>query len=133
MSTGIKKNPVSRPVRHLGPPPGFGSVPSKVMDESSSAMTVKNEHTLPLMDGYSWLDGYQLSSSQQSIGFNNSVNHSTQNYLSLSKSSNSVGMVSFPFPGKQEQPQQLRSVNQQSAALPQQHQGQPLWECPFFV
>ncbi|XP_015061120.1 protein SMG7-like isoform X1 [Solanum pennellii] len=159
-STGIKKNPVSRPVRHLGPPPGFGYVPSKVVDESSSAITVKNEHSLPPMDDYSWLDGYQLSSSNQSTGFNNSINHSTQNYVSVSKSSSSVGMASFPFPGKQvnplhvqlgnqkgredyqiseqlklyqEQPQQLKSVNQQSVALPQQHQGQSLWECRFFV
>ncbi|XP_060208735.1 nonsense-mediated mRNA decay factor SMG7-like [Lycium barbarum] len=158
MSTGIKKNPVSRPLRHLGPPPGFGSVPSKALDESSSAMTVKNEHTLlPPMDDYSWLDGYQLSSSHRSIGFNNSINHSTQ---SVSKSSSLVGMVNFPFPGKQvnslhvqagnqkgredyqiseqlkrhqEQPQQLRSVNQRSVALPQQHQGQSQWECRFFV
>lgn len=157
MSTGIKKNPVSRPVRHLGPPPGFGSVLPKVMDEFSSAITVKNEHTLPPMDDYSWLDGYQLSSSHRSIGFNNSINHSAQNYLSTSKSSSSDEMVSFPFPGKQvnslhvqsgnqkgqedyqtseqltmyqEHPQQLKSINQQSVALPQQHQ---VWECHFFV
>lgn len=159
-STGIKKNPVSRPLRHLGPPPGFGYVPSKVVDESSSAITIKNEHSLLPMDDYGWLDGYQLSSSNQSTGFNNSINHSTQNYVSVSKSSSSVGMASFPFPGKQvnplrvqsgnqkgredyqiseqlklyhEQPQQLKSVNQQSVALPQQHQGQSLWECRFFV
>ncbi|CAN4075408.1 unnamed protein product [Withania somnifera] len=160
MSTVVKKNPVSRPVRHLGPPPGFGSVPSKVVDESSAAMTVKNEHTLPPMDDYSWLDEYQLASSRQSIGFNNSINHSTQNHLSLSMGSSSVGMVSFPFPGKQvtslhvqsrnqesrkdyqiseqlkmyqEKPQQLKSISQQSVALPQQHQGQSLWECRFIV
>ncbi|XP_033509310.1 nonsense-mediated mRNA decay factor SMG7-like isoform X1 [Nicotiana tomentosiformis] len=161
MSTGIRKNPVSRPNRHLGPPPGFGSVPSKVLEESSSAMTIKNEHTtLPPMDDYSWLAGYQLPSSHQSIGFNNSINHSTQNYHSMSKSSSSVGMVSFPFPGKQvnslhvqsgnrrgwedyqiseqlklyqEQPQQLQSGNQQSVELPQRHEGQSLWEGRFFV
>ncbi|KAK4359640.1 hypothetical protein RND71_021869 [Anisodus tanguticus] len=111
MSTGIKKNPVSRPVRHLGPPPGFGSVPSKVLEESSSVMTVKNEHTLPPMDDYSWLDGYQLSSSHQSIGFNNSINHLSQNYHSMSKSSSSVGMVSFPFPGKQVNSLHVQSGN----------------------
>ncbi|KAJ8527546.1 hypothetical protein K7X08_014997 [Anisodus acutangulus] len=117
MSTGIKKNPVSRTVRHLGPPPGFGSVPSKVLDESSSVMTIKNEHTLPPMDDYSWLDGYQLSSSHQSIGFNNSINHSTQNYHSMSKSSSSVGMVSFPFPGKQVNSLHVQSGNQKGRRI----------------
>ncbi|KAL2534962.1 Protein SMG7 [Abeliophyllum distichum] len=161
MSSGLKKNPVSRPVRRVGPPPGFGSVPSKVVDESMNNMTLKNENPpIPQMDDYSWLDGYQLSSSNQSIGFNHSINNSGQMFGSVSKNNSSMGMSSFPFPGKQvstvqiqgekqkvwednqfsdhmkvyqEQQHQLQKGDQQSVALPQQYQGQPLWEGHFFV
>ncbi|KAK4345918.1 hypothetical protein RND71_036094 [Anisodus tanguticus] len=135
ISTAMKKNPVSRPVRHLGPPPGFGSVASKV-DDSSSALTLKNENNpIPRMDDYSWLNGYQLPSTHQSIGYNNSDNHSAQTYHSVSNSS-LVG-ISFPFPGKQvsslHMQSDLQKANQQSVALPQQYQGQSLWQDRFFV
>nr|GMC86012.1 protein SMG7-like isoform X1 [Ipomoea batatas] len=160
ISTGSKKNPVSRPIRHRGPPPGFGSVPPKVMDDSSSAMALKNEntHALP-MDDYSWLDGYQLPSTNQSSGYS-TINQSVQ-ASQPPNSSNSMGMASFPFPGKQvsplyvqadnqkgwpdfqmseqmklyqeQQQQQLQRGNQQTVALPQQYQGQSLWEGRFFV
>ncbi|KAL2464592.1 Protein SMG7 [Forsythia ovata] len=160
MSAGLKKNPVSRPVRRVGPPPGFGSVPSKVVDESMNSLTLKNENPpIPQMDDYSWLDGYQLSSSNQSIGFNHSINNSGQMFGSVSKNNSSMGMSSFPFPGKQvstvqiqgekqkgwednqfsdhmkvyQEQQQLQKGDQQSVALPQQYQGQPLWEGHFFV
>ncbi|KAI4373646.1 hypothetical protein MLD38_011752 [Melastoma candidum] len=54
---GLKKNPVSRPVRHRGPPPGFSSVPKQVNEPiMGSTMAVEN----PIMDDYSWLDGYQV-------------------------------------------------------------------------
>ncbi|KAA8517266.1 hypothetical protein F0562_017559 [Nyssa sinensis] len=96
---GLRKNPVGRPVRHLGPPPGFSSAPSKLVDGSLSSVTLKSEN--PLMDDYSWLDGHQLLASTQSIGFNNSINHSAATYQPFSKSHSSTGMVSFPFPGKQ--------------------------------
>ncbi|XP_022846209.1 protein SMG7-like [Olea europaea var. sylvestris] len=159
MSAGLKKNPVSRPVRHVGPPPGFGSVPSKVVDDSMNSMTLKIGNTpIPKMDDYSWLDGYQLSSSNQSFGFNHSINTSGQMFGSMSKNNSSVGMSSFPFPGKQvstlqiqgekqqdhqfsehmkvyqeQQQQQLKKEDQQSVALPQQYQGQALWDGHFFV
>ncbi|CAA3029078.1 Hypothetical predicted protein [Olea europaea subsp. europaea] len=152
-SAGLKKNPVSRPVRHVGPPPGFGSVPSKFVDESTNSVSLKNENPpVPQMDDYSWLDGYQLSSSNQSLGFNHSINNSGLMFGSVSNNNNSsMGMSSFPFPGKQvstlqiqgekqdhqfsehmkvyqEQQQQLQRGDKKSVALPQQYQGQPLWE-----
>ncbi|XAR68421.1 hypothetical protein NMG60_11003527 [Bertholletia excelsa] len=155
----LRKNPVSRPVRHLGPPPGFNSVPSKPVDESLFGAIIKNEN--PPMDDYSWLDGYQLPSSTEGIGFNNSLNHVSQTFLPVSESNSSMGMVSFPFPGKQgstfhiqaekqkgwqdhqfserlqayqeQQQQQLKKGNQQSKALAEQYQGQSLWEGRFFV
>ncbi|CAA3029079.1 Hypothetical predicted protein [Olea europaea subsp. europaea] len=157
-SAGLKKNPVSRPVRHVGPPPGFGSVPSKFVDESTNSVSLKNENPpVPQMDDYSWLDGYQLSSSNQSLGFNHSINNSGLMFGSVSNNNNSsMGMSSFPFPGKQvstlqiqgekqdhqfsehmkvyqEQQQQLQRGDKKSVALPQQYQGQPLWEGHFFV
>uniref|UniRef100_A0A5B6YJ44 Protein SMG7 n=1 Tax=Davidia involucrata TaxID=16924 RepID=A0A5B6YJ44_DAVIN len=156
MPAGLRKNPVSRPVRHFGPPPGFSSVPSKLVDDSLSGISLKNEN--PPMDDYSWLDGYQFPSSTHCIGFNNSINHSAQTYHPLSNCNSSMGMVSFPFPGKQVstlqvqvenqkgwadyqlpehlklyQEQQLKKGNQQSAVLPEQYQGQSLWEGRFFV
>ncbi|XP_059646121.1 nonsense-mediated mRNA decay factor SMG7-like [Cornus florida] len=159
MPTGLRKNPVSRPGRHIGPPPGFGSVPPKLVDESLSGISLKNENRP--MDDYSWLDGYRFPSSTQGIGVNNSINHSAQAYHPPGKSNSSMGMVSFPFPGKQvsslpvqrenqkgwqdfqlpehlkqyqEQQQQLQKGNQQPVALPeQQYQGQSLWDGRFFV
>ncbi|KAK1428913.1 hypothetical protein QVD17_17753 [Tagetes erecta] len=44
--TKFHKSPVSRPVRHFGPPPGFN--------------TPKHRNENPGLDDYSWLDGYQL-------------------------------------------------------------------------
>ncbi|KAK9290918.1 hypothetical protein L1049_009097 [Liquidambar formosana] len=153
-----RKNPVSRPVRHFGPPPGFSSVPPKHVDEPLSGTTLKNEN-LP-MDDYSWLDGYKLPSSTQGTGFNNFINHSAQTFNHASMSNGLTGTLSFPFPGKQvldlqaqvenqknwrdyqfpdhlklyqEQQQQLQKGNQHSIPLPEQYQGQSLWEGRFIV
>ncbi|GMP97762.1 hypothetical protein CsSME_00045897 [Camellia sinensis var. sinensis] len=157
MPAGLRKNPVSRPIRHSGPPPGFNSVPPKLVDESLSGVRLKNEN--PPIDDYSWLDGYQLPSSTQGIGFSNTINQSAEAYP-VSKINSSMGMVGFPFPGKQvstlqvhgekqngwqdyqfserlklyqEQEQQFQKGNQQSITLPEQYQGQTLWEGRFFV
>ncbi|KAL8467627.1 hypothetical protein ACS0TY_031025 [Phlomoides rotata] len=156
MPPGSKKNPVSRPVRHFGPPPGFGSVPSKVVDEPLySDMSMKNGTPIPQIDDYSWLDGYQLSSSNQSVGFSNSMNQMGPSFPSMSKSNGPMGIATFPFPGKQvqsenqigwqdypfteqmlqyeEQQKEFQKGNQQPVLPPQQHQGQSLWEGCFFV
>ncbi|XP_022872103.1 protein SMG7-like [Olea europaea var. sylvestris] len=114
ISAGIKKNPVNQPVRYFGPPPGFGSTPSKTVDESLNSMTLKNEnHLTPQMDEHSWLDGYELSSNQ-SAGFNKSINHVGPKFPSASKNSGSMGKTSFPFPGKQVSVMQVQSQNQKS-------------------
>ncbi|KAK4392523.1 protein SMG7, partial [Sesamum angolense] len=155
MAPGLKKNPVSRPVRHFGPPPGFGSVPSKVVDDPLYSVALKNEIPIPQMDDYSWLDGYQLSLSNQSVGFSNSMNQVGPTFSSVSKSNGSMEIAAFPFPGKQvstaqvqnenqkgwrdnhlsehmkqydEQQQQFQKGNQQPIAPRQQYQGQSLWE-----
>lgn len=153
---GSKKNPVSRPVRHFGPPPGFGSVTPKVVDEALFNNMPKTESSIPQIDDYSWLDGYQLSSSNQGIGFSNSVNQVIPAFPSASKSNGSIGIASFPFPGKQvpmhvqsenhypfseqmlhyeEQQRELQNGNQQHSVpqQQQQYQGQSLWEGRFFV
>ncbi|CAI9787512.1 unnamed protein product [Fraxinus pennsylvanica] len=159
ISSGIKKNPVSRPARHFGPPPGFGSIPSKSVDESLNSMTLKNEnHSTPQINEYSWLDGYELTSNQ-SAGFNNSINHVGPTFPSASKNSGSMGMTNFPFPGKQVSMMQAQSENQKSwldyqlpedlmqyqeqqqqihggnqhYARPQKYQGQSPLESHFFV
>lgn len=157
--TVSKKNPVSRPVRHFGPPPGFSPVPPKQLHDSVMGSAPKNEH--PLVDDYSWLDGYQLSPSE-GIEANNSLNLMNDKYPHVPGNSNSsTGMMSFPFPGKQvptvqaevgnqkrqfdyqllehlkfskeQQYQQIKQGVQQSGPLPEQYQGQSLWSGGFFV
>lgn len=158
LQPGAKRNPVARPSRHLGPPPGFGSVPSKVMDEPLYNLTLKNETPLPQMDDYSWLDGYQLPSSNQHVGISN---HAGPTFHSMSKSNSSMGIADFPFPGKQvshlqvqlenqtnwqdyqhmehmkqqyQEQQHFHKGNQQPVGPPpQQHQGQSFWEDRYFV
>ncbi|KAK4481756.1 hypothetical protein RD792_012667 [Penstemon davidsonii] len=160
MPSVLKKNPVSRPVRHIGPPPGFGSVPSKVVDESLSHMALRNEHPLtPQIDDYGWLDGHNFSSLNQSVCFSNSINHVGPSSHSVSKSNGRMGILGFPFPGKQistlqgenenqkgwedyqfsehmklyEQHQQFQVGNQQPVGPPQQYQGQSLLEGRYRV
>ncbi|CAA0842834.1 Protein SMG7 [Striga hermonthica] len=103
MPPGQKKNPVSRPVRHFGPPPGFGSFPSKAAEEILYNTALKNENrpTVP-MDDYSWLDGYQLSSANQSVGFSSSMNLVGPNgFPSATQRNSEMETTAFPFPGKQ--------------------------------
>ncbi|XP_051149558.1 nonsense-mediated mRNA decay factor SMG7 [Andrographis paniculata] len=161
MPPGVKKNPVGRPVRHLGPPPGFGSVPSKVADESHYNLAPRSETPILPMDDYSWLDGYQMPPSNQNVGFSSSMNHTNPSFSSVSKSNSSMGIENFPFPGKQasplqvqlenhkgwqesqhlehiqqhfhEQQQQFQKGNQQPGGPPQQHQGQSFWDGRYFV
>ncbi|KAK3043195.1 hypothetical protein RJ639_001628 [Escallonia herrerae] len=156
ISAGLKKNPVSRPTRRSGPPPGFNTVPLKPVDEP---FTLKNE--TQVTDDYRWLDGYQLPSTSPSFGFNNPVNNQVQAYHPASKNTDSMGISSFPFPGKQvppasvslgnqngwqeyQFPENLKFYqehqqrppskgNQPSLGLPQHYQGQSLWEGRFFV
>lgn len=152
------RNPVSRPTRQAGPPPGFRPVLPKIVDEPLLVGNIKNDNLQT--DDYSWLDGYQLPSSTQGATFNNSINHSGQKLSHATWSNNTTGPASFPFPGKQvfglqvqaenqynwqdyqfpdnlklfqEQHQQLEKGNQRSIPLPDQYQGQSLWEGHYFV
>lgn len=108
-----RKTPVSRPARHLGPPPGFSSVPSKQVNEPTSGSDSMTEN--PLMDDYSWLDEYQLPSSMKGKGLNNSHNYPPNASPQLVGNSNTMaGTITFPFPGKQVSPAQIQVEKQKA-------------------
>ncbi|KAF8036562.1 hypothetical protein BT93_C2320 [Corymbia citriodora subsp. variegata] len=154
-SSAFKKNPVARPVRHIGPPPGFNAVPKQT--HGGLDLTAQNQ----MLDNYSWLDGYQISSAIKGIG-NNSIGYpSYANSPQITSSAASIG-TSFPFPGKQvpmahqmeiqkgwqdyeslerlklqhekqmQQPQQVINGNPQLGPLPEQYQGS-VWTGRHFV
>ncbi|KAK1316583.1 Protein SMG7 [Acorus calamus] len=149
LPTGPKKNPVSRPVRHFGPPPGFSPVPSKQQDEPIVSKALKDDQ--PLEDDYRWLDGYQFSSTA-GMGAEKSLAHMQDSSLQIAGKNNGMASaINFPFPGKQilnmeaqvEQGRRLQDSQfsenrmifpelhhhqeQQLATLPDQYQGQTLW------
>ncbi|XP_012065895.1 protein SMG7 isoform X2 [Jatropha curcas] len=160
-SAGTRKSPVSRPVRHLGPPPGFSHVPPKQVIEPISGSDLMIDNSLA--DDYRWLDGYQLPSSTKGYGLNGAANISSQAMPQYINSSNGLtGTVSFPFPGKQVPPvhfqtekqkgwqnyqalehlrvqqdqqlqQQLINGNQQFTAMPEQYHGKSIWSGRYIV
>lgn len=98
LQIGLRKNPVGRPVRHLGPPPGFNHVPTKHANESFPGSEFRSENHI--MDDYSWLDGYQLpSSTKDSANAMHLTSH--MNAQQISGSNVLSATISFPFPGKQ--------------------------------
>lgn len=108
-----RKTPVSRPARHLGPPPGFSSVPSKQVNEPTSGSDSMTEN--PLMDDYSWLDEYQLPSSMKGKGLNSSINYPPNASPQLVSNSNTLaGTITFPFPGKQVPTAQIQVEKQKA-------------------
>ncbi|KAE9596306.1 putative telomerase activating protein Est1 [Lupinus albus] len=159
LQAGLKQSPVSRPSRHLGPPPGFSCVPPKQDIEPTISDLISGN---PIMDDYSWLDGYQLPSSTKGLGPNGSLAYPESNPHQVSNNGLS-GTTSFPFPGKnvpstlqvekqndwqdyhgselskihhdqQLQPQQqLAAGNQHFTTLPEQFQGQSVWTGRYFV
>ncbi|CAL9107622.1 unnamed protein product [Musa acuminata var. zebrina] len=93
-----RRNPVSRPVRHLGPPPGFGHASS---NENVRNSVLKNQK--PQTDAYSWLDGHQAPS-VQGVEMENSFVQTARQYPIVTTATNSTSVTSnsiFPFPGKQ--------------------------------
>ncbi|KAL5985704.1 hypothetical protein ACLOJK_027691 [Asimina triloba] len=116
-----KKHPVSRPVRHLGPPPGFSHVPPKQSNDYMPSWISKNEHQM--MDDYSWLDGYQMSSAGE-IDANNSLNRPGFMYTHGTAGDHNIsaGMMSFPFPGKQAPTLQAQAGNQEMLSEYQLHE-----------
>ncbi|EEE68449.1 nonsense-mediated mRNA decay factor SMG7 isoform X2 [Oryza sativa Japonica Group] len=88
-SDGVsKKNPVSRPGRHVGPPPGFNNAPPKRQDDSILAGNGQHVQT---NDGI-WLDGYRSS-----LDYVNNQRFAHSNVTTAS----STFTTPFPFPGKQ--------------------------------
>ncbi|XP_021745811.1 protein SMG7-like [Chenopodium quinoa] len=153
---GSQKNPVSRPIRRLGPPPGFTPATPKYAIEPQHEPSVKDGN--PMMDDYSWLDGYQMpSSTKQDTGFDLCTNSNGSLYSHVSKWNDSPGAISFPFPGKQASviqtpvennrlwqdyqfpgqlnlcEQQRQLGNQKAIPFAPQFQGQSLWEGHFLV
>jgi protein SMG7 len=86
LTTVSKKNPVSRPGRHVGPPPGFSNIPSKRQDDSIS---VGNGHHVQADD--IWLNGYRPPLDH--------VNNQRQANSNVTTSSGAF-TTPFPFPGK---------------------------------
>lgn len=162
LQTGLRKNPVGRPVRHLGPPPGFNNVPSKHANEFLPGSEFKSENQI--MDDYSWLDGYQLPSSTKDPA--NAIHHTSHmNAQQLGGSNVMSATINFPFPGKQvpsvQSPigkqkgwpdfqvlEQLKQHNEQHlqphqqlvnggsqlfTPLPEQYPGQSIWTGRYFM
>jgi len=95
--TASKKNPVSRPSKPVGPPPGFDHVAPKRQDDSIPVEKLQ----IPQVDDYSWLDGYQQS-----------IDHVHNLRTVYSGVSDSTAFATpFPFPGKQ----QLSGMHAQGA------------------
>ncbi|XP_059665402.1 nonsense-mediated mRNA decay factor SMG7 [Cornus florida] len=155
-----RKSAVTRPVRHRGPPPGFSHVPPKQVSESFSVTDLTGEN--PLMDDYSWLDGYELSSSMKGLGLNQSIHQPSRSSPQyISEGNGSVETITFPFPGKlvptvqfpvekqqgwqdhkplehlnphhdQLQEQHIMKGSQQFIP-PEKYQGQSIWAGRYFV
>ncbi|XP_057725708.1 nonsense-mediated mRNA decay factor SMG7 [Arachis stenosperma] len=107
LQAGSRKSPVSRPSRHLGPPPGFSQAPLKQGIEPVSSDLINGN---PLLDDYSWLDGYQLPSATKGLSANGSLGYPVSNPLQGSNNGLN-GIVSFPFPGKQVPSAQVEKQN----------------------
>ncbi|KAI4967684.1 hypothetical protein ZWY2020_019630 [Hordeum vulgare] len=84
-----KKNPVSRPSRPVGPPPGFNHITPKRHDDIMPFEKLQHQQ----IDDYSWLDGYQPSMEH--------VHNSKAIYLD-DETTSSAFTTPFPFPGKQQ-------------------------------
>ncbi|KAF7833326.1 protein SMG7 [Senna tora] len=161
LQAGLSKA-VCRPVRHLGPPPGFSPLPSNQANDSSVFDSVNGNQ---MLDDYSWLDGYQLPPTTKGLVPDGPITYSHSNSQQVSNSNGFSGTVSFPFPGKQVPPvphhgekqngwqdyhtfdllktnhnqqqlqpqQQITVENQHFTTLPDQFQGQSIWTGRYFV
>ncbi|XP_057483476.1 nonsense-mediated mRNA decay factor SMG7-like [Actinidia eriantha] len=152
ITASSRKSPVNRPVRHLGPPPGFTSVPPKLVNEPMQGSDLMADNLLT--DDYRWLDGYKKSLPMQGSDLNQSINHPSQSSLHYVGNNNgSGGTNNFPFPGKQVPPKQFSMEKQNGwennhalehqnlsyeqlqpfIALSEQHQGKSMWGGPSRV
>lgn len=142
MPTASLKASTNRPVRHLGPPPGFNSVRPKQVNENVSSVLGQVQN--PVNDDYSWLDGYQLQSAMKPGGIQ-SVNLPSN--LNSRFINDSVATSNFPFPGKQvpferknwQENPNLGSSDSRNESLQQYNiprvdpQGQTVWKGNQFV
>lgn len=159
LPTMSKRNPVSRPVRHFGPPPGFTHASSRPEYDSFPNLATKDPQIH--VDDYSWLDGYQPSSTKglmDTFATRATVMHP---HSSTNISSTYNGITNFPFPGKQTsllptmmnnvdnekwqdfqlfehlkpyaEQQHLTQTNMRPALLPEQHQAQSMWSGGYLV
>jgi protein SMG7 len=141
-----KKNPVSRPSRPAGPPPGFNHVTLKRQEESISSVNLQNSQ----VDDYSWLDGHQPSGDH--------VQNLRAAYPDV-RGTNTAFSTPFPFPGKQHVSvmhtpganektwqdfhlfdpakqnifQSYQQRNQQSGQMAEQESANPVWHGRFRV
>ncbi|KAL0904770.1 hypothetical protein M5K25_026920 [Dendrobium thyrsiflorum] len=156
LPTVSKKNPVSRPVRHFGPPPGFSPASSKLQAGSIHDLATKDQQLH--IDDYSWLDDYQPSSTKALM--ETSVSHASVMHPHLSADNSKIvgGVTNFPFPGKQTPlmqndgtnekrwqdfqlfehmkpfaEQNLPQINLRPTKLPEQYQAQSMWSGNYFV
>ncbi|KAK2999146.1 hypothetical protein RJ639_023594 [Escallonia herrerae] len=153
LPSSFVKGYVQKPVRHVGPPPGFSSVRPKQVHEPFSGSDLTGQNAV--MDDYSWLDGYQVSSSTKGSQVGQSLNESSHSSpLYISNGNDALGTINFPFSGKQvmavhsegkdkawQDQQTFESLNlyheqlqqQQAIPFPEQHQGQSVWNGRHFV
>ncbi|KAG0502516.1 hypothetical protein HPP92_002588 [Vanilla planifolia] len=154
LPTVPKKNPVSRPPRHFGPPPGFNYAFPKLQDISLPSSSTKEQHSH--IDDYGWLDGYDPTKEL----IETSVAHASvmHPYTSADSGSAFGGIRGFPFPGKQFPPVQNDVINDKSwqnfqifehllpyaeqnlpqtslkpALPPERNQAQSQWSSRYFV
>lgn len=158
--SATSRSQAGRPVRHLGPPPGFSPVRSKHMNMPISGLVGTNGSIV--VDDYSWLDGYQMPSSTSSLGPNlGPPPLGTMQFMSNGSISN--GNNGLPFPGMQapsvqfqggsmkghpehqslwnlnpnhgtSYPEQQRGLSgNQFTSQSEHYQGQPTWNGPYRV
>ncbi|KAL4587412.1 hypothetical protein LXL04_000282 [Taraxacum kok-saghyz] len=136
------KSPVSRPIRHYGPPPGFNTPPIKYMDEGPLFGVDFRNGNGNGNDDYSWLDGYQLPYSSGYSVVNDGIGRCLPqpNKLLNTRKMSGLDMETFPFPGKQADygigyQIPAEGVNHYQEPIQQQqlNKGQSFWEGSFFV
>ncbi|KAL9267217.1 Nonsense-mediated mRNA decay factor SMG7-like protein [Drosera capensis] len=148
------KYQTSRPIRHLGPPPGFNFVPHKQIHAPLPSSDGRNE-TL-VMDNLAGSQGNQLPSLGKGVGPIRNFNHLTFNGAPSSSNDNmSTGIPSYPFPvtrisALQMQGMNMRghqnyqpfenlnlenshNLNQQFGAIPEHHNVQSTWTGRYHV
>jgi protein SMG7 len=141
-----KKNPVSRPSRPAGPPPGFNHVTLKRQEESISSVNLQN----PQVDDYSWLDGHQPSGDNfqnlrtvypdvrgTSTAFSTPFPFTGKQQVSVmhTPGANEKTWQDFHLfdPAKQNIFQSYQQRNQQSGQMAEQESANPSWPGRFLV